>query len=149
MKVGWVFKATSKATWDADLPIILTKCQYFLEETASLWIFPTNSAYVLVAVSKPKEVSIYSFFKSPSIVLGTPTKVTSLPLLLKNSANNAALVLESSPPTTTTASIWRSFITLKALSIWEGVSILVLPEPNISDPPVFLYLFINSSSTSI
>ena len=35
-----------------------------------------SSEYVLQAVSKPKEVSICSFFKSPSIVLGQPITCT-------------------------------------------------------------------------
>ena len=48
------------------------KCQYFLAEIESLHILPISSLYVLVAVSKPNEHSMSSFFKSPSIVLGQP-----------------------------------------------------------------------------
>ena len=43
-----------------------------LAELASLSILPITSEYTLVAVSNPNEVSIISFFKSPSIVFGTP-----------------------------------------------------------------------------
>ena len=46
------------------------KCQYLRAELQSRSMLPMSSEYVLQAVSKPKEVSICSFFKSPSIVLG-------------------------------------------------------------------------------
>ena len=50
----------------------LMKCQYFLAELASRSMLPMTSEYTLVAVSKPNEVSIISFLRSPSIVLGQP-----------------------------------------------------------------------------
>jgi hypothetical protein len=65
---------------------------------------PMHYEYVLQAVSNPKLTSINSFFKSPSIVLGTPTTLIYDFWLKKYSANKAALVLDPSPPITTNPS---------------------------------------------
>ena len=58
--------------WEAERPISLTKCQYFFAEFASRPMLPISSLYTFDAVSKPKEVSMYLFFKSPSMVFGQP-----------------------------------------------------------------------------
>ena len=130
---------------DALLPINLMKCQYFLAELASRSMFPISSENVLVAVSKPNEISISSFFRSPSIVLGQP--ITWIPHLwaAKYSASTAALVLESSPPMITIAFRSCSFATLATTSNCSSFSSFVLPDPMISKPPVFLYSLIYSS----
>ncbi len=121
------------------------KCQYFFAEFASLSMFPINSEYVLHAVSKPKDVSMSSFFKSPSIVFGHP--ITCIPDLLsrKYSASTAAFVLESSPPIITIASSLCSFATFSTILNCSLLSSFVRPEPIISKPPVFLYMLIISS----
>lgn len=56
-----------------------------------------NEKETLTAVSNPKEISIISFLRSPSIVLGQPTTVVRELVAIKCSARMAALVLESSP----------------------------------------------------
>ena len=82
------------------------------------------------------------------MVLGQP--ITCIPALFatNHSASNAALVLESSPPMITTAEIFNFLQTSNEDLNCSSVSSLVLPEPIISKPPVFLYSFINSSVNS-
>ena len=143
--LGCVSRAHSRAMWEALLPISLMKCQYFLALFASLSIFPISSEYVLVAVSKPKEISISSFFKSPSIVFGHPITCTPVSCALKYSARTAALVLESSPPMMVMAVMPCFLHTAAAFSNCSVVSSLVLPLPMISKPPVFLNSLIYSS----
>ena len=134
---------------DALLPITLIKCQYFLAEFASLSMLPINSEYVLQAVSKPKETSITSFLRSPSIVLGHPITCTPELVAAIYSASTAALVFESSPPMITIA-FKLCFLATSATTLnCSTVSSFVLPEPMISNPPVFLYSLINSSVNSI
>lgn len=60
-------------------------------------IFPISSEKVLHAVSNPKLISRLSFYKSPSIVLGTPITIVFDFFSKKYSANIVAVVLESSP----------------------------------------------------
>ena len=102
-------------------------------------MLPITSLYVLVAVSKPNEHSISSFFKSPSIVLGQPITCTPASCAAKYSAKTAAFVLESSPPIITIAVIPCFLQTSAATANCSSVSSFVLPEPMISNPPVFLY----------
>ena len=124
------------------------KCQYFLAEFASRSMFPISSEYVLQAVSKPNEVSMYSFLRSPSIVLGQPiTRVGTL-FATKYSASKAAFVLESSPPMITIASR-PSFLAVSAEALYcSSVSIFVRPEPMMSNPPVLRYSSMNLSLNS-
>ncbi len=112
-------------------------------------MFPISSLYVFVAVSKPNEVSIASFFKSPSIVLGTPITLVEIPLFTKCSAKRAAFVLESSPPTTTSASSAIRVTVCAAAANWDSLSILVRPEPMRSKPPVLRYASTRSAHISI
>ncbi len=92
-----------------------------------------------MAVSKPKDASMYSFFRSPSMVFGTPMTEQGTPSARKYSDSRAAFVLESSPPMTTTASRPNALAVAALLANCSGVSILVRPEPMMSKPPVFLY----------
>ena len=121
------------------------KCQYFLAELASLSMLPIISEYVFVAVSKPNEHSISSFFKSPSIVLGHPITCTPVLFAAMYSASTAAFVLESSPPIITRAVMPCFLQTSATIANCSFVSSFVLPEPMISKPPVFLYWSIYSS----
>ena len=144
--LGCVSSAHSSATCEAERPITLMKCQYFLAELASLSMLPISSEYVFVAVSNPNEASISSFFKSPSIVLGHP--ITWIPVLLAAiySARVAAFVFESSPPIITIA-VSPDFLAFSATKAnCSLVSSFVRPEPIISNPPVFLYASMNASS---
>ena len=122
------------------------KCQYFLAELASRSMFPINSLYVFVAVSKPNEHSISSFFKSPSMVFGQPITCTPVSCAAKYSAKTAALVFESSPPMITIAVIPCFLHTSLAIANCSSVSNFVRPDPIISKPPVFRYSLIYSSS---
>ena len=133
---GCVCNAHSRAMWLAERPISLMKCQYFFAELASLSIFPISSEYVLQAVSKPKLVSICSFLRSPSIVFGTPITLVDIPAFTNVSASKAAFVFESSPPMITIASNFNFFAVSIAAAYCSGVSIFVLPEPIMSNPPV-------------
>jgi len=104
------------------------------------------SLYVFVAVSKPKEHSMSSFLRSPSIVFGHPITCTPVLFAAKYSARTPALVLESSPPMITIAVIPCFLQTSATIANCSGVSNFVRPEPMISKPPVFLYWLIYSSS---
>ena len=146
---GCVSNAHSNATWEAERPMTLMKCQYFLAEFASRSMFPINSLYVFVAVSNPKEHSISSFFKSPSMVLGQPTTWTPVLCAAKYSAKTAALVLESSPPIMTIALIPCFLQTSAACANCSSVSNFVRPEPMISNPPVLRNWSMYSSSNTI
>ena len=123
----------------------LMKCQYFFALFASLSMLPMSSEYVFVAVSKPKEISMSSFFRSPSIVFGHPITCTPVLCALKYSARTAAFVLESSPPMIVMAVTPCFLHTAAAFSNCSVVSSLVLPLPIISKPPVFLNSLIYSS----
>lgn len=70
------------------------------DDIVSTQIFPIMLEYTFVAVSYPKGTSQYLFFKSPSIVFGTPITETSDPFDAKNSPITAAPVLLPSPPIT-------------------------------------------------
>ena len=111
-------------------------------------MLPISSEYVFVAVSKPKEASISSFFRSPSIVLGHP--ITWIPVLFAAmySASVAAFVLESSPPMITIAVRPFCFAFSATIANCSFVSSFVLPEPMISKPPVFLYASMKASSNT-
>ena len=112
-------------------------------------MLPMRSAYILVAVSNPKEVSTISYFKSPSMVLGTPIICVAMPCCTKYSDSTAAFVFESSPPMITTASSSIRFTVSTAPAICSGVSIFARPEPIISKPPVFRYFSIIAPVISI
>ena len=124
------------------------KCQYFFAEFASRSMLPISSLYVLHAVSNPKLVSMTSFFRSPSIVLGQPITWIPLPFAAKYSARTAALVLESSPPMITIAVSPCFFATDSTTLNCSTVSSFVRPDPMMSNPPVFLYWSMNSSVNS-
>ena len=146
---GWVRSAHSRAMWLANRPISLIKCQYFFAEFASRAMLPIRSEYILVAVSNPKEVSSISYFKSPSMVLGTPIICVAMPCCKKYSDNMAAFVFESSPPIMTTASSSIRFTVAITPATCSGVSIFARPEPIISKPPVFRYRSTISPDISI
>ena len=135
---GCVRSAHSSATCEAERPMTLTKCQYLRAEQASRSMLPMRSAYVFVAVSKPKDISTLSFFRSPSIVFGQPMTCTPVFSRTKYSASIAAFVFESSPPIITIADIPRFAQTSAAILNCSSVSSFVLPEPMMSKPPVFL-----------
>mmetsp|Transcript_6796 Transcript_6796/g.10616 ORF Transcript_6796/g.10616 Transcript_6796/m.10616 type:complete len:209 (-) Transcript_6796:418-1044(-) len=136
--LGWVCKAHSRVMLEAARPMSRTKWYDFRADLASAVRFAISSEYVLHAVSKPKEVSTYSFLRSPSIVLGTPITRVFTPCCRKYSASTAAFVLESSPPTT----IRPSRLSFSAVAFTDAnclsVSIFVLPDPIRWKPPVFL-----------
>ena len=123
----------------------LMKCQYFFALFASLIILPISSEYVFVAVSKPNDVSMSSFFRSPSIVFGQPMTWQGISCSAKYSASTAAFVLESSPPMMTMAFIPCFFATSPTTMNCSSVSSLVRPDPIISKPPVLRYLEIVSA----
>ncbi len=78
--LGCTCKAHSSAICEAERPMSLIKCQYLRDELQSRCILPITSEYTLQAVSKPKEHSIISFLRSPSMVLGQP--ITCTPALM-------------------------------------------------------------------
>ena len=68
--------------------------------------------------------------------------------LTNHSARSAAFVFESSPPIITTAERFSFLQTSNEDLNCSSVSNLVLPDPIISKPPVFLYSSINESVNS-
>mmetsp|Transcript_25613 Transcript_25613/g.70418 ORF Transcript_25613/g.70418 Transcript_25613/m.70418 type:complete len:220 (-) Transcript_25613:158-817(-) len=100
-------------------------------------MFPTRPAKVLQAVSKPKDTGMCGgHFKSPSMVFGAPTTLVLQPWALKYSARTAPFVLESSPPMTTRPSSPMAWQTVIEFWNCSSVSILCLPLPSMSNPPV-------------
>lgn len=126
----WVLSAHSRAIWEADLPMSLTKWQYSLEEMTSEQRFPIASEQTFVAVSNPNETGMCSFYRSPSMVLGQPMTLVLEPCLEKYSARRQAFVFESSPPMTTRPSRLCLFQQFSKES-WNSLSfsILCLPLP--------------------
>ena len=120
------------------------KCQYFFALLASRSMLPMSSEYTFVAVSKPNDISISSFLRSPSIVFGHPMTCTGTSFSLKYSASTAAFVFESSPPMMTIASIPCFWATSATTLNCSSFSSFVRPEPIMSNPPVLRYLSIVS-----
>ena len=83
------------------------------------------------------------------MVFGHPITCTPVLCAAMYSASTHALVLESSPPMITIAVIPCFLQTSVAILNCSSVSSLVLPEPMISNPPVFLYSLIYASSNTM
>ena len=129
MTLGWVWKATSRAMWEALRPMRRLKCQYFRSDLQSELRLPISVAKAMQAEWYPKGIcSSPGTWRSPSMVLGMP--MTWVPDSRRFSARKAALVLESSPPTTTRPSSFRAAQVCRHCSIFWGVSILSRPVPS-------------------
>ena len=108
-----------------------------------------------MAVSKPNEMGRYfPAAMSPSIVLGIPITLQSIPSVSKYSAINAAFVLESSPPITTRPSSLLLTTVCLTFSNCSGLLIFVLSVPRKSNPPILMMdlmfsLFISKRSPLI